>query len=356
MPPIRFAPGSRRPDALTDAIVVGAGIVGAACAYYLAREGLAVTVMEAEFAGFGTTAAGMGHVVVLDDDPLSLYSQNLLRALDPPDIGLDRCGTLWVAETDDQLSAASAKRGAEVLDERALREAEPALRPGLAGALLVRDDFVVYQPALTRWLLDRSREAGAIVKEHTRVDRLDALKADAIVNAAGAWAPSLTPGLPIIPRKGHLVVTDRVPGLCRHQVAELGYVQSAKTLGDASVAFNVQPRPRGQVLIGSSRELVGWDASINHDVLRRMVRRAVEFMPALADVTALRVWTGFRPATPDHRPFVGTWPHTPGLWIAAGHEGLGITMALGTGRLLTDLILGRTPTIDPLPYSPARIA
>jgi glycine/D-amino acid oxidase-like deaminating enzyme len=100
---------------------------------------------------------------------------------------------------------------------------------------------------------------------------------------------------------------------------------------------------------------VGWDASINRDVLGRMVRRAVEFMPALAGVTALRVWTGFRPATPDHRPYIGAWPATPGLWIAAGHEGLGITMALGTGRLLTDLILGRPPAIDPAPYSPARI-
>jgi glycine/D-amino acid oxidase-like deaminating enzyme len=340
---------------VTDAIIVGAGIVGAACAYYLAQEGIAVAVIDAEFAGAGATAAGMGHIVVLDDDPLSVYSQGLLWALDPPGIGLDRCGTLWVAETPDQLSAASAKRGAEILDEHALREAEPALRPGLAGALLVRNDGVVYQPSLTRWLLDRAREAGAIVREHVRVDRIDSLKAEVIVNAAGAAAPSLTPGLPIIPRKGHLVVTDRVPGLCRHQIVELGYVQSAHTLGDASVAFNVQPRSTGQVLIGSSRELVGWDASINRDVLGRMLRRAVSFVPALAEVPALRTWTGFRPATPDHRPFIGVWPNMPRLWIAAGHEGLGITMALGTGRLLTDLICGRAPGIDPTPYSPARV-
>jgi len=126
-------------------------------------------------------------------------------------------------------------------------------------------------------------------------------------------------------------------------------------LGDASVAFNVQPRSTGQVLIGSSRELVGWDASINRDVLGRMLRRAVSFVPALAEVPALRTWTGFRPATPDHRPFIGVWPNMPRLWIAAGHEGLGITMALGTGRLLTDLICGRAPGIDPTPYSPARV-
>jgi D-hydroxyproline dehydrogenase subunit beta len=336
-----------------NAIIVGAGIIGSACAYYLARAGVAVTVLDADFGGGGATAAGMGHIVVIGDDSLAEYSQRLLSDLAYPDV--DRCGTVWVAEDDEQLSAARAKHGAEILDEHALREAEPGLRPGLAGGVLVHDDSIVYPPLFARWLMDRAREAGAVLREHTRVERLDALHADVIVNAAGAAAPALTPGLPIVPRKGHLVITDRAPGFCRHQIAELGYVTSAKTLGDASVAFNVQPRLTGQMLIGSSRELVGWDASINRDVLGRMLRRAVAFMPSLADLTSIRVWTGFRPATPDHRPFIGAWPDTPGLWIAAGHEGLGITTALGTGQLLADLILDRPPAIDPAPYSPARL-
>jgi D-hydroxyproline dehydrogenase subunit beta len=341
-----------------NAIVVGAGIVGAACAYYLARDGVAVTVLDAEFVGAGATAAGMGHIVAMDDDPLAAYSRSLLWEMAPAlpaALGLDRCGTVWVAEAAEQLSGSSATRGAEILDEQALREAEPALRAGLAGGVLAPDDGVLYQPLFARWLMDRSCEAGAVLLEHTRVERLDDLKADIIINAAGVAAPSLTPGLPIVPRKGHLVVTDRVPGFCRHQVVEMGYVHRAHTLGDASVAFNVQPRATGQLLIGSSRELVGWDASINRPLLGQMLRRAAEFMPSLADCTALRVWTGFRPATPDHRPYIGAWPDTPRVWIAAGHEGLGITMALGTGRLLADLILGRPPAIDPAPYSPARI-
>jgi D-hydroxyproline dehydrogenase subunit beta len=343
---------------VTEAVIVGAGVVGAACAYYLAGAGIAVTVLDAEFCGGGTTAAGMGHIVVLDDDPLSSYSQHLLSDLEsdlPADIGFDRCGTLWIAEGSEQLAAASAKRGAELLDEQSLREAEPALRRGLAGAVLVRDDIVVYPPLLARWLMDRARESGAVLREHTRVERLEDLKTDIIVNAAGAAAPSLTPGLPIVPRKGHLVVTDRYPGFCRHQIAELGYIQSAQTLTDASVAFNVQPRSTGQVLIGSSRELVGWDASINRGIVSRMLQRAIDFMPALANLSAIRTWTGFRPATPDHHPFIGAWPDANRVWIAAGHEGLGITMALGTGHLLADLILGRAPAIDPAPYSPGRV-
>jgi glycine/D-amino acid oxidase-like deaminating enzyme len=122
----------------------------------------------------------------------------------------------------------------------------------------------------------------------------------------------------------------------------------------ASVAFNVQPRATGQLLIGSSRELVGWDASINRDVLARMLHRAVAFMPGLSTLPVVRTWTGFRPATPDKLPLIGAWPAVEGLWIAAGHEGLGITTALGTGSMLTALIAGDTPAIDPTPFAPSR--
>ena len=126
-------------------------------------------------------------------------------------------------------------------------------------------------------------------------------------------------------------------------------------MSEASVAFNIQPRATGQVLIGSSRELVGWNAAPNPGVLRRMLERAVAFMPSLAALSALRSWTGFRPATTDGLPLIGQWPKTPGLWLAAGHEGLGITMALGTARILTDQILGRSSTIDAQAFAPSRV-
>jgi glycine/D-amino acid oxidase-like deaminating enzyme len=109
------------------------------------------------------------------------------------------------------------------------------------------------------------------------------------------------------------------------------------------------------VLIGSSRELVGWDARINPAIVQRMLQRALAFMPSLARVAAIRTWTGFRPATPDKLPLIGAWDETPGLWIAAGHEGLGITTALGTASLLADLVLGREPAIDAAPFAPARV-
>jgi D-hydroxyproline dehydrogenase subunit beta len=366
--------GARR----SDAIVVGAGIVGAACAAALARDGWRVTILERSFASSGTTSVGMGHLVVMDDSPeqlaLTKYSLRLWREMTPTldrRAELDACGTLWVAEDESQLAALRAKRdlyatadvATEVLDPRALSEAEPNLRRDLAGALRVPNDSVVYPPGATLSLLDDARKHGAVLREGVDVEAIvpngvrlanEMLRADVVINATGPWAPRLTPALPITPRKGHLAITDRYVRFCRHQIVELGYLRSAHVMTSESVAFNIQPRSTGQVLIGSSRELVGWDAQINREILRRMLQRASQFMPRLGDLSVIRCWTGFRPATPDKLPLIGRWDPIPGLWIAAGHEGLGITTSLGTARLLADQIAGRAPEIDAAPFSPMR--
>ena len=362
----------------SDAIVVGAGIVGAACAVALARDGLRVLVLDAAAAALGTTAAGMGHLVVMDDSPeqlaLTRYSTELWRAASPDlraAAELDWCGTLWVAEDDAQLQAVRAKQrlyaeqgiASDVLGETEIAEAEPNLRRGLAGGLLVPSDGVIYPPSAALALLAVARSLGVELLERTTVDEIvpggvrcgqDVFVAGVIVNAAGAAAATLTPQLPVVPRKGHLVITERHPGFCRHQIVELGYLTSAHVMTTESVAFNVQPRSTGQILVGSSRELVGWDASINRRIVGRMIDRACAFMPSLGGLAAVRTWTGFRPATADKLPLIGRWPDTAGLWIAAGHEGLGITTSLGTAAILADLVAGRQPAIDATPFAPDR--
>lgn len=368
-------------SASPDVVIVGAGIVGAACAFYLAQEGLQVHVVDQGFAGGGTTATGMGHIAVMDESEaqfaLTAYSRRLWAEL-AENFGSqwenDTCGTLWIAADEEELSYVPAKaafyreRGVRVaeLGTAELAEVEPELRPGLAGGLQIPDDRVIYPPAATRWLVEQAVAEGAELREGCTVQGLDAegvgvitdegrISAGHVVNAAGAQAARLVPELPIEPRKGHLVITDRYPGFCRHQLVELGYLESAHAMTVESVAFNVQPRRTGQLLIGSSRELVGWDRTIHHEIVGVMLQRAREYMPRLADLYALRIWVGFRPAIADNLPLVGRWPLREGLWIAAGHEGLGITMALGTGRMLADKILGREPEIDPRPYDPARV-
>ena len=361
-----------------DLVIVGAGVVGAVTADLLTRKGMRVLVIEAAFAGAGSTGAAMGHLVVMDDTLAQLRLCHLsrirwtalLKEL-APTAEPDQCGTLWLAANDEEMQAAARKVTAfraegirsELLDPAQLREAEPSLRDGLAGALRVPDDFVCYPPAVARILLERAVQGGATVHRGKAVAleagavllaNGDRVRGETIVVAAGATSAALVPGLPVLPRKGHLCITDRVPTKVHHQLVELGYLHSAHTLGGASVAFNVQPRRTGQVLIGSSRELVGFNDSINRPLVSRMLQRAAAFVPTLARAPLSRTWVGFRPATPDALPLIGRWPQLERTWIATGHEGLGITMAPVTAELIAADISGTPPPLDPYPYRPDR--
>jgi D-hydroxyproline dehydrogenase subunit beta len=361
--------------------IVGAGIVGAACARSLAQEGFQVIVIDSRPIGSGATAAGMGHVVVMDDSKaqfaLTRYSQELWDRLAPSlplEVEFTRSGTIWVAADDEEMAEVHRKhryfseRGmkTEILECGRLRALEPNLRPGLAGGLRVPGDSIVYPPCAAHWLLEEAVKHGAelhlgspavaLTGRGVQLADKTFIIADRTINAAGCGANRLTPGLNVRPRKGHLVITDRYPGFVRHQLLELGYLKSAHASDMDSVAFNVQPRPTGQLLIGSSRQYGAEDARADTNLLRKMVKRALEYMPDLKSMSALRVWTGFRAATPDSLPLIGPHPDDPSLFLATGHEGLGITTSLATAALITDQMLGRPSAIPAAPYLPSRFS
>lgn len=360
-----------------DVAIAGAGIVGAACAAECAAAGLKVAVVEPGPIGGGATAAGMGHLAFMDDSPAQLaltrYSQVLWKELSnelSADVEYTVCGALWVAADEEEMEEVRRKKRlcdengvpAEVLDARALAEAEPNLRAGMEGGLLQPEDAILYPPAAARWFLDRARSRGAVLHRQAAAALAGDgillgdggfLPAGIVVNAAGASAAVLTPGIGVRKRKGHLIITDRYPAFVRHQLIELGYLKSAHSSTADSVAFNVQPRPTGQVLIGSSRQYGVEDSAVEPAIVSRMLARAREYMPALGGLAAIRCWTGFRAATPDKLPLIGPLPETPTVFLATGHEGLGITTATATGRILADQLLGRASAIPIAPYLPA---
>ncbi len=332
-----------------------------------------VVVDSGPIAG-GATGSGMGHIVVMDDNPaeyaLTLYSQQLWDELLPQlpsPVEYDPCGTLWVATDEEEMSGVHAKfaaytmRGvrADILDAHAVAQLEPNLRDGLAGGLLVRDDSVIYAPCATAWFLRgiavRHGRVTEVTGNEVRLHNGDLLHCGMVVCAAGAMTSELFPQLDVRPRKGHLAITDRYPGFVRHQLVELGYLKSAHGHSTESVAFNVQPRRTGQILIGSSRQYGVATPDVDPPLLSQMLQRAVQFMPRLADLSVIRTWTGFRPATPDNMPAIGPCPGRGNLYFATGHEGLGITTSLATAHLLADLMAHRTPRIDPAPFAPERL-
>ena len=361
---------------VADVIVIGAGIVGAACAHELARHGLQTLVVDDQRGG--ATAVGMGHLLVLDDNAaeLALSNRSLKRWREwgkemPEGCAYQGNGTLWLAENPEEMAVAEHKYrvlgehdiACELLTGAALSEAEPMLRQGLHGALKITGDGIVYAPNAARWLLQRNplrvlqRREQVIEVQGNRVRLADGkwLQADAVILANGIHATQLCPELPIEPKKGHLAITDRYPGLVRHTLVELGYVTSAHHATGPSVAFNVQPRPTGQLFIGSSRQFGNTDAAIDPTMLGQMLQRAQHFLPTLADLNLIRSWTGFRAATPDGLPMIGEHPQQPGLWLAVGHEGLGVTTAPATAELIVAQLLKRPPPIATTPYRPERL-
>lgn len=364
-----------------DTIIIGGGIIGCACAASLASAGVKVCVIEPGSIGGGTTAAGMGHLVVMDDNPaelaLSSYSLELWRRLVTSDAQeskrheYSQCGTIWVAADEEEMGAAQAKLKVlqahnircEILSAHQLHQLEPQLRAGLAGGLLVHQDALVYPPKSAQILLDIARNHGAYLHRAAVTELIDGgvtfadgslMYADHVIVANGIGANQLVNDLPLRYKKGHLLITDRYPQFIQHQLVELGYIKSAHASDGDSVAFNLQPRPTGQVFIGSSRQFDVTHKDIDTVILSKMLAQATDYVPGLANLKAIRAWTGFRAATPDGLPYIGPHPIHKNLWMATGHEGLGITTSLATAEILKDQICGQSSQIAVQAYWPSR--
>ncbi|MGC2403056.1 MAG: FAD-dependent oxidoreductase [Acidobacteriaceae bacterium] len=361
-----------------DAVIVGGGIVGAACASALSQEGMRVALVERGEIGGGATSAAMGHIVVLDDSPAQLaltwYSQLLWREIAPElpaAAEYSARGTLWVAADDEEMREIRRRHDVyskyeipcQVIDAQALANLEPNLRPGLAGGFVVTSDAVVSPQIATRLFLQQAADRKAVLVQgdatsmshgKVRLGSGEQLHAPILINAAGEWASALVPGLPVANRKGHLAITSPYPGFLRYQVVELGYLKSAHVTTTDTVACNVQPRQNGQLLIGSSRQFGIESREVDQRLMARMLERATEYIPGLQSLSVERTWTGFRCATPDKLPLIGRSVDDETVFLATGHEGLGITTSLATARLLADSLTGKTPAISVEPYLPSR--
>ncbi|WP_374213126.1 NAD(P)/FAD-dependent oxidoreductase [Crossiella sp. SN42] len=385
-----------------DVVVVGAGMVGAACAYALRRAGLRVEVLDRGAPASGTTAAGEGNVLVSDKEPgpeLELAVESRRRwpellaelgrvaggaaggggSLAGPvgDVALaELAGVEWEAKggltvaTGDPgplYDFAAAQREAGV-DARVVDDPwalEPHLTRQVTGAVHYPEDAQV-QPVLAAMALLRGIPVRTGVTALGLVSggvltSAGVIRCGAVVNACGPWAGEFAAraGAPIrvLPRRGMVLVTGPLPDVVAHKVYDGDYV-GAVASGDAALQTSavVEATRAGTVLIGSSRERVGFDDTVRVRVLRELAVKAMALFPVLGGVPVMRAYGGFRPYAPDHLPIIGADPRVPGLWHATGHEGAGIGLAPATGELLADLVLGREPRVDPRPFRVDRAA
>ena len=372
-----------------DAIVIGAGIVGASCALSLTNAGLKVLVIDRGSVSSGTTGAGEGNILVSDKDPgpeltLALRSRDLWFEMQE-DVGdyfeLEAKGGVVVARHDDsellKLAAHQREHGVDArpVGVHELHELEPYLDPRFASGVFYPQDAQC-QPMLAAAHVIRTviKRGGAFVS-HAKVTKIfvEAGKARGvatsqgdyfapiIVNATGTWAGEIAKmagsHLPIAPRRGFILVTEPTKKYVFHKVYDSDYVANvASSDADLQTSTVVEGTRSGTILIGASRERIGFDGSMNINILRRLAAQATSLFPVLRDVQLLRAYRGFRPYAPDHLPVVGEDALVKGLWHSAGHEGAGIGLAPGSAALITDAILGKPSFMDGAAFSPERFS
>ncbi len=370
--------------------MIGAGMVGAACAYYCGKAGLRVGVVERGAVASGTTSSGEGNILVSDKEPgaeldLALLSVRLWTELGQRlghGFELHAKGGVVVARTGPALAAlgdlADRQRACGIdvtgVDATELADLEPRLTSDVAGGAYYPQDLQV-QPMLAA--AELLRASGATVHTGTEVRaflhdgtgavtgvRTDGgdLSARWVVNAAGTWGGEIAAlagaPVPVLPRRGFILVTEPLPAdTIRHKVYTADYVANVAS-DDAGLETSVvvEGTRAGTVLIGASRERVGFDRTMSLPVVRRLAAQAVDLFPFLADVSLLRTYLGFRPYCPDHLPVIGPDPRVPGLVHACGHEGAGIGLAAATGHLIAQTLTGAAPDLDLTPFRPDRFA
>ncbi|MFN2484257.1 MAG: NAD(P)/FAD-dependent oxidoreductase [Candidatus Limnocylindria bacterium] len=374
-----------------DVVVIGAGIIGASVTRELALRGVKVLLVDAAGVARGTTGLGEGNVILADKAPgpeldlailgQAIYDELAVRYGDA--IGLRRKGCLVLHGTEDQL-AAGARHAAEmrargveadVVGREKLREHEPHVAPDLAGATFFPRDVQVDAAAVTRSLVGEARDAGARFSAPRAVtairivgERVIGLSTDggdidtaAVVLAAGAWSAALaaTAGLhlPVVPRRGQLVRTEPRPDMVRRKLLDGSYAAGVVSdTGELIVSTVLETASDGGVVVGSSREVRGFDTDPDERVTDAIMQRAERFLPGVRSLRVERVWAGLRPFLPDHLPAIGPSSRVSGLWVATGHEGAGIGLGPATGRVVAQLFCGEPPSVDVAAFAPDRFA
>ncbi len=376
-----------------DIVVIGGGIIGAAIAYYGAKAGLEITVLEKNELASGTSSRCDGNILAIDKDPgfdsqMSLKSQQLVhelsKDLEQP-FEYRNPGSILVCENDEEMEAAhkwvQQQKGAgldfRMLDRSDLKNESKYFADDLYGGLECKTDSTVNPYMFTFSMFHRAQELGAMVHIRTEVTNVakkpsgqfaiettnGKFTANKVVNACGVWAPfigeMLEVTIPIKPRKGQLIVASRQQPIGLRKVMEFGYliskfggIRQVDTITEKyGVALVFEPTESQNFLIGSSREFSGFNTKVNHEVTKYIARRAVRFYPKIADMTVIRTYAGLRPWTEDHLPIVSHVEEVPGFYIAAGHEGDGISLAAVTGKLIEEMLSEKQTCI---PVQPLR--
>ncbi len=385
----------------SDVVVLGAGVNGMSAAYELCRRGKSVTLVDKVVMGAGASGSCDDQILLQSKKPgilLEMAFRSLelfegLRTELPCDIEFETRGGTILIENQDELSvmeefvANQNKYGLEVeiIDRKRLLEYQPLVAERVVASTYSARDSQVNPMLLMKGFFLGARERGLKFLRRSRPVSVspragrweielctgETLEADTVVNATGAWANEVCGllgfELPIVPRKGQVLVTEQLPPLGRTNVWSAQYIVSklrpnagSKPADPASPAarfglgFAFTGTHSGNYLIGSTRENAGFDRGTDPEALGLLARQVIHYFPVMKDTHFIRTFAGLRPSTPDGMPVIGEVPGFPGFFMAAGHEGDGIALSPITGKVVADLVERRTPEFSMESFRPER--
>lgn len=383
-----------------DVVVVGGGVIGTSVAYYLAKSGADVILVEEGRIGNGSSSGCDGFVIMQSKSPgphlnMALASEIMYRTLPEEldwDIEYEHSGGMIVIEREEELVAMkkfmekqrSIGLEVDLLSGDEARKLEPALAPHIVGATISKRDAQVNPMQLMFGYAQAAERKGARILRNAPVTEIltdgnnrvtgvmaggNKISAGSVVCCTGVYTPGLLGpmgiDLPIKPRRGQLLVTEPVEPMVKHVMLCARYIAAkyhpellegaqddAMRLG---VGMALEQTREGGFLIGSTREFVGFDRSNTALGVKTVAAHAARIVPGLRNIRVVRTFAGLRPYTPDGKAFMGKAPRYEGLYVAAGHEGDGIAYSPITGKTMADLITTGKTEIDLTPFAVDRL-
>lgn len=366
-------------------IVIGAGAIGAATAYELARSGRDVVLLERDAdlqltptsqpsaaswaaagilppANLATASDALDQLRGLSHERMPVLASEL-REITGLDCGLRRCGGWYLADTAGEKASMAGMvsywRDLEIeCEEKSLDElcgSEPALaqwcRAAGGRAWWVPDEYQILNPTYVQALRSACVGLGAELRCETRVTDLtetsdgvsvciegsETLTAAQVAVCGGAWtgliAERLRLASSLVPVRGQILLMEMPPAVSLDSIVNLGHRY-------------LVPRPGNQVLIGSCEEEVGFQHGTTPSGLEDLRQFVRDLSPSIAMGVEIAAWSGLRPMTFDGFPMCGKLPESDRIFVAAGHFRSGVHLSAGTARILADVMNGIEPAIE----------
>lgn len=380
-------------DQIFDVTVIGAGAIGSSVAYHLCEKGFSVAMIDKGDIANGSSSHCDAVALICDKKPgidtqmgaASIAHYQELADKFSYDFEFDRKGCLYVCETEPEYEAAASyvrqqqADGYEMymVDNKTLCEMEPYLAKDMTGGIWTPGDAAMSPYKVCFAFTEEAKKLGLKVFTYCRIDRVNLekgtgavesidtdqgkIRTKRIVNCGGVWAPEIGKlnglTIPIQPRKGMNLVSEKTKQICFHKVLEFGYMMSkfediqfkrnvSPIVEEYNVAFNIEYTKAENILLGGYRGFRGFDIRSEVEAMKAIAERGLRFYPCLRDVNCIRSYAGVRPYVHDHLPIVSDVDAIPGYFIAAGHEGDGICLSPITGKLMAQLIAGEPTDFD----------